>query len=68
MRMTIRIEDEIMKELLTLTKRKKKTEAITFAIADFLKRRGKEKLLDLKGKMRLHSNWRKLRHAELKEE
>jgi len=67
MRITIRIEDEIMKELLALAKTKKKTEAIIFAINDFLKRKSKENLLKLKGKMSLRSNWKGLRRAELKE-
>lgn len=67
MRMTIRIEDRIMQELFLLTHAKTKTEAISLAMQEFIKRKGKEKLLSLKGKMDLVSNWKELREEELNE-
>ncbi len=67
MRMTIRVADKMVKELLFLTSAKTKTEAISLAIADFLKRKGKEKLLPLKGKLNLSENWKEWRDAELNE-
>ena len=67
MRTTIRIDEKVMDELLKVTKVRKKNEAILIAVVDFLKRRSKEKLLSLRGKLNLVDNWRKLRDAELKE-
>ena len=67
MRMTIRIEDRIIQELFLLTHAKTKTEAISKALQEFIKRKGKEKLLSLKGKMNLINNWKELRGEELNE-
>ena len=67
MRMTIRIEDRVMQELFLLTQAKTKTEAISLAMQEFIKRKGKEKLLSLKGKMDLVNNWKELRDQELHE-
>jgi predicted transcriptional regulator len=67
MRITIRIEDDVMRKLLYLTGARKKSTAISLAISDFLKRQGKEKLLKLKGNLDLIDNWKELREAELYE-
>lgn len=67
MRMTIRVEDRIMQKLFLLTHAKTKTEAISLAIQEVIKRKGKEKILNLKGKMNLFNNWEELREEELHE-
>ncbi|MDI6751783.1 MAG: type II toxin-antitoxin system VapB family antitoxin [bacterium] len=65
--MTIRIEDRVLQELFLLTHAKTKTEAISKALQEFIKRKGKEKLLSLKGKMNLINDWKELREEELNE-
>jgi len=67
MRITIGIDDKIMKELIVLTAAKNKTEAINIAILDYLKRRAKDNLLKMRGKLHLENNWKKLREAEAHE-
>ena len=66
-RITIGIDDKIMKELILLTAAKNKTEAINIAIRDYLKRRAKVNLLKMRGKLHLENNWKKLREAEVHE-
>ena len=67
MRITIGVDDKIMKELILLTAAKNKTEAINIAIRDYLKRRDRVNLLKMKGKLHLENNWKKLREAEVHE-
>ena len=67
MRITVGIDDDIMKELVLLTAAKNKTEAINIAIRDYLQRKAKMNLLNMKGKLHLENNWKKLREAEIHE-
>jgi Arc/MetJ family transcription regulator len=66
-RITISIDDKVMKELVLLTAAKNKTEAINIAIRDFLQRKAKTSLLKMRGKLHLENNWKKLREAEIHE-
>jgi Arc/MetJ family transcription regulator len=66
-RITIGIDDKVMKELVLLTAAKNKTEAINIAIRDFLQRKAKKSLLKMRGKLHLENNWKKLREAEIHE-
>ncbi|MDO9464558.1 MAG: type II toxin-antitoxin system VapB family antitoxin [bacterium] len=67
MRTTIRIDDEIVKETMILTKAKNTNRAIVIAVESFVRDRGTKGLLDLFGKVKIEDNWKELRNAELKE-
>ena len=67
MRITIGINDQIMARLLAVTEAANKTRAIQIAITEFLKKKGKSKLLQMKGRLHLENNWKKLREGELNE-
>ncbi|MFC1896344.1 type II toxin-antitoxin system VapB family antitoxin [Thermodesulfobacteriota bacterium] len=67
MRTTIIIQDEKMERLLTVTGKRKKSEAVNLAIDDFLHRCAVRRLLDLRGKMNLEDNWKQIRELELDE-
>ena len=66
MRTTLNLDEALIKELMTATKAKTKTEAIHRAIAGFLRRRKIQGLLALEGKIHLDLDWRQLEEEELK--
>ena len=67
MRITVGIDDKIIEKLISLTNAKNKTKAINIAIEDFLKRKRKNNLLQLRGRLHLESDWKKLREGEISE-
>jgi len=66
MRTTLNLDEALIKELMTATKAKTKTEAIHQAIAGFLRRRKIQRLLALEGKIHLDLDWRQLEEEEMK--
>ncbi|MDI6764738.1 MAG: type II toxin-antitoxin system VapB family antitoxin [Thermodesulfobacteriota bacterium] len=66
MRATLEIPDSLVKDLLKVTGEKTKTRAICLAIEDFLRRKRKEKLLSLSGKIRFDLDWKQIEENELK--
>ncbi len=66
MRATLEIPDSLVKDLLKVTGEKTKTKAICLAIEDFLRRKRKEKLLSLSGKIRFDLDWKQIEENELK--
>ena len=52
-RVTISIEEDLLKDLLEITKQKKKSRAINIACKEFVKMKLKENLLILRGKITL---------------
>jgi len=52
-RITISIEESLLKDLLEITKQKKKSRAINIACKEFVKMKLKENLLILRGKITL---------------
>ncbi|MDP3016202.1 MAG: type II toxin-antitoxin system VapB family antitoxin [Deltaproteobacteria bacterium] len=66
MRATLEIPDSLVKDLLKVTGEKTKTRAICLAIEDFLRRKRKEKLLSLSGKIRFDFDWKQIEENELK--
>ncbi len=52
-RVTISIEEDLLKDLLEITKQKKKSRAINIACREFVKMKLKENLLILRGKITL---------------
>jgi len=67
MRATLNLPDSLIKDLLRVTGEKKKTKAISLAIEDYIRRRRKEKLLSLSGKINFDLDWREMEELELKE-
>lgn len=67
MRTTIIIDDVKIDHLMALTGSRKKSEAINRAIDYFIENQAKQKLLDLRGKLNLHNNWRQIREQEIDE-
>ena len=67
MRATLSIPDDLIEDLVKETGAKTKTQAITRAIEDYLKKRRLEKLLSLQGKLDLEDNWKEIEAQEIKE-
>lgn len=67
MRTTLNIKDEIVKQVLELTGAKNKSQAVNQALEAFVREKRTQKLLNLKGKLNLEENWKKLREMELDE-
>ncbi len=66
MRTTLNIDDQIMRTLLRVTHAHTKTKAVETALEDFLRRRQIEGLRNLRGKLPLRRNWRKMEQIEVK--
>ena len=67
MRTTLNIKDEIVEQVLELTGAKNKSQAVNQALEAFVREKRTQKLLNLKGKLNLEENWKKLREMELDE-
>jgi len=66
MRTTLSLDAGLIKELMSLTGAKTKTEAIHLAVSELVRRKKLEGLKALSGKVRLADNWRELEELELK--
>jgi Arc/MetJ family transcription regulator len=66
MRATLNIPDALINDLLKVTGEKTKTRAICLAIRDFIRRKRREKLLSLSGKIHFDLNWKEMEEIELK--
>lgn len=64
----MRLNGELLEELMAITGARTKTEAIHLAIREFVRRRKLEGLKALSGKIRLADNWQDLEEIELKEQ
>jgi len=64
MRTTLNLSDDLMKEVISLTHSKTKTEAVNQALQKFVHQKRLEALINLRGKISLKENWRKLRKME----
>lgn len=67
MRTTLNISEEALKKVIALTNAKTKSEAVNKALCDFIRGKCLEKLINLRGKVRLEANWEKLRELEKNE-
>jgi Arc/MetJ family transcription regulator len=68
MRTTLDLDENLVKELMAVTKAKTKTAAIHLAIREFIRRRRLEGLKALSGKIRLDLDWRELEEVERKDQ
>jgi hypothetical protein len=66
MRATLNIPDTLISDLLKVTGEKTKTRAICIAIKDFIRRKRREKLLSLSGKIHFDLDWKEMEEIELK--
>ena len=66
MRATLNIPDTLISDLLKVTGEKTKTRAICLAIKDFIRRKRREKLLSLSGKIHFDMDWKEMEEIELK--
>jgi hypothetical protein len=66
MRITVEIPDSLIKDLLKVTGERTKTRAICLAIKDYIRRKRKEKLLSLSGKIKFDLDWQEMEEIELK--
>jgi hypothetical protein len=67
MRATLNIPDSLVKDLVKETKARTKTQAITIAIEEYLRKGRLKKLLSLQGTLDLEDNWQKMEDLELQE-
>jgi hypothetical protein len=66
-RATLNIPDRLIDDLIKETQAKTKTQAITWAIEDYLQKKRLEKLIAMRGKLDLEDNWREMEALELEE-
>jgi len=64
MRTTINVKDELFEHLLTFTGARTKTAAVNAALADYVRLKRKEELIQTRGRIQVKENWRKLREME----
>ncbi len=64
MRTTLNLKDDVIKKVLQLTGAKNKSQAVNAVLEAYVRERGMQKLLGLKGKLHLEDNWKKLREME----
>ncbi len=66
MRTTLNLDDGVMRDLLHATHADTKTQAVTEAVKDYVRRKQLEALRGLQGKLQLASAWRRLERAEIR--
>ncbi len=67
MRATLNIPDRLIDDLIKETKAKTKTQAITWAIEDYIRKKRLEKLIAVQGKLDLEDHWREMETLEVEE-
>ena len=67
MRTTISIKDDLMQELLAVSKAKNKSKAIETAIKQYVEKKAVEDLIALSGKIDIDPDWEKSEEMELDE-
>ena len=67
MRTTVNIDDTLFQDVLNLTRAKSKTEALRTALTEYLRMKRKEKILAMRGRLDINSDWEKLRQEEIRE-
>ncbi len=66
MRTTLNLDDALIDELMAATKAKTKTEAIHQALSEFVRRRKRQRLKALSGKIHIDLDWRQNEAEEMK--
>ena len=68
MRATLNIPDELISEVLKLSGEKSKTKAIVTAMQEFVREKKLQKILSLRGKIKIDNVTKKLDKLEMKEQ
>ncbi len=68
MRATLNIPDELISEVLKLSGEKSKTKAIVTAMQEFIREKKLQKILSLRGKIKIDDVTKKLDKLEMKEQ
>ena len=68
MRTTLVLDESLIKELMTLTGARTKTQAIHLAMSELIRSRKRAGLKGLSGKITLADNWQAIEEVELKEQ
>ena len=63
MKTTLNIPDELIKEAMTTSKSKTKTDAVIAGLKELIKRKKIEKVLSSAGKLEFSDEWDRARHA-----
>lgn len=64
MRTSLNIDDAILHEVMKITGKENRSEAIRIALAFYLKQQRKNKILALRGNVDIEDNWQQLRELE----
>jgi metal-responsive CopG/Arc/MetJ family transcriptional regulator len=67
MRASLNIDDSMLAEVMQVTGKKNRSVAIRMALAAYLKQQRKNKVLALRGKVKIENNWQELRELEMLE-
>lgn len=67
MRTTLDLDDDVMVRLLQITQAPTKTEAVTQAIREYVRRQQLEELRQLRGRLPVHHDWRRAEDVELRD-
>ena len=62
------LNENIINELMRLTGAKNRSQAVNEVLEAYVREKQVQKLLELRGKLHLEENWRKLREMELDED
>ena len=65
MRTTLNISDKLLKELESLSEEKTKTQMFNEALEDYIGKKRRERLLSLKGKIKIDYDWKDEEKKEL---
>jgi hypothetical protein len=66
MRMTLDLNEKLIRELMDVTSAKTKTDAIHQAASELIRRKKLDQLKSLSGKIRLDLDWKKLEQTEIR--
>ena len=67
MRTTLNLDEAVMATLLRATRAETKTQAVTQAILEYVRRKQLDELRQLRGKLPLRANWRQSERLELRD-
>lgn len=67
MRTTLNIDDHLLTDIQVLTGKKNRSEAVRFALQEYIRQKQKKQLLSLRGTVDIDDNWQELRSLEMDE-
>ena len=63
MKTTLNIPEDLIKEAMSLSKHKTKTETVIVALQEYVRQKKIEKIMEYQGKLQFDETWEKSRHA-----